>query len=337
MYRKYFTEFGLNLYTSYKAFMPMEAVYNYKDEHNYNIYLIAYSPRVYLKSIRVTDKNQYLLKFHYDVSSDNQEYYVVLDNLFLDIPPKNTHFEIVDDGEAVRVYIDEACFHGALRRFSAQFRMESKNGYCCVKIEAGTFFYKHCPIKEVYFDVLYIGQSQGRTGNRGAQERLKSHTKLQEILTDFYATRRSERLFAFLFEVDVLHQISIDGINSKHLAERPEEIENFNLHMDHEHQNRQVINLFEAALINYLKPPYNEKLINNFPNKSSKGYADYFSLDYNNLTVEVDVEFDMKSMLVLRTETAALDEFNRAFSYRLDNNPNRLDMFEIFKETPDDI
>ena len=35
----------------------------------------------------------------------------------------------------------------------------------------------------------------------------------------------------------------------------------------------QIINITEAAMINYFKPPYNINFIDNFPDKNHKGYS----------------------------------------------------------------
>ena len=40
--------------------------------------------------------------------------------------------------------------------------------------------------------------------------------------------------------------------------------------------NNRIINITEAALINYFKPNYNEKFKNNFPNIEHLGYKYYY-------------------------------------------------------------
>ena len=64
----------------------------------------------------------------------------------------------------------------------------------------------------------------------------------------------------------------------------------------------QVINIMEAALINYFKPEYNVNFVENFPNENHKGYKQYFELDYNSLCVEIDLEFDSLNWVQLYSD-----------------------------------
>ena len=87
-----------------------------------------------------------------------------------------------------------------------------------------------------------------------------------------------------------------------------------------------------AALINYFKPEYNVNFVENFPNENHKGYKQYFDLDYNALTVELDLEFDNAPSIQLYTATNRINGSFDFIQYRLFNDNERNDMYEIFKK-----
>ena len=68
----------------------------------------------------------------------------------------------------------------------------------------------------------------------------------------------------------------------------------------------QVINIAEAAIINYFKPEYNKMYVENFPDVNHKGYKQYYDLDYNALIVEIYPELYAFPSIILFTETAFL-------------------------------
>lgn len=61
--------------------------------------------------------------------------------------------------------------------------------------------------------------------------------------------------------------------------------------------------IVEAAMINYFKPEYNVNFVENFPDKNHKGYRQYFDLDYNMLTIEIDLSFDDAPSVQFYTST----------------------------------
>ncbi|MCR4781822.1 MAG: hypothetical protein K5851_03655 [Lachnospiraceae bacterium] len=93
----------------------------------------------------------------------------------------------------------------------------------------------------------------------------------------------------------------------------------------------QVINIAEAAIINYFKPAYNKMYKENFPNENHKGYKQYYDLDYNALTVEIFPDFEAFPPIVLFTDTAKLASPWDFIQYDLFNDNNRKSMYEIFQ------
>ena len=271
MYRKFLTEFGLNVYTSYKAILPLERVYDYSDDHQYNIYIVTCTPRIYIVEDSISPKGDTIsIEFKYEHNGKTETHVVNGMNILPCINHEKVKWEILKNGEFLRLTAEEKLIRELYEKADAQ--VDPKifvNGKFTVTIEAGELWVKHCYKEQkcINYDVLYIGQAYGKEGNRCAQDRLKSHSKLQSILTDFYTSRRDDRLYVFLFELDILNQISIDGLNKNSTASSENEGEHFNNIMNHEHRFNQIVNIFEAALINYFKPPYNVNFINNFPDK----------------------------------------------------------------------
>ncbi|MDZ5608099.1 SEC-C domain-containing protein [Bacillus pseudomycoides] len=138
-------------------------------------------------------------------------------------------------------------------------------------------------------EILYIGQSYGKKGNRDALIRLKSHETLQKVMADISFEDINSEIAITLWEFTPLLLTSMDGRNdflvtdtedkkhfTKVLSPPPISIDN------------QIINVTEAALINYFKPKYNTNFKNNFPDVKHQGYTYYYSYDYNAIAVELD-------------------------------------------------
>ncbi|CAM4489242.1 hypothetical protein PATY110618_21825 [Paenibacillus typhae] len=92
----------------------------------------------------------------------------------------------------------------------------------------------------------------------------------------------------------------------------------------------QVINITEAAIINYFKPYYNTNFIENFPSTEHTGYKQYYDLDYNCMSVELDLEFDSMPNIELHTDNNNIKNCWEFIQYNLSNDPNRRNMYEIF-------
>lgn len=72
--------------------------------------------------------------------------------------------------------------------------------------------------------------------------------------------------------------------------------------MNSELKENQIINVAEAAIINYFNPKYNTNFIDNFPNINHKGYKQYYDLDYNSISVKIDMEFYNKNIILYTAE-----------------------------------
>lgn len=324
--RKYITEFGLNVYTSFKTIVPVEHLHTINDGHKYHIYMIMSAPKIIYDNksiIKYKDKiNVDLLRIE-----SGQSELVKINGIFIDkeldhnlteikcpYPYDNIEVTIMDED-----WLDK-------KRGSKEHISIALNAQAAMNHFSYTF-------DKWEFDVLYVGQAFGTDGERIATDRLKSHSTLQKILADYYSLHPDKRIFIFLLEFSPILRTSMDGLSTKFTATEEEEDNHFVEVFNNPLRKNQIINITEAAIINYFKPPYNIKFVENFPNKNHKGYTQYFDLDYNSIVVEFDLDFDMRQYIQLYTETNRINSSFDYISYNLFNDPNRKNMHEIFKET----
>ncbi|MEC1369386.1 hypothetical protein P9D17_02355 [Bacillus velezensis] len=141
--------------------------------------------------------------------------------------------------------------------------------------------------KPIPAEVLYIGRAYGKNGNRTAFDRLKSHESLQRILADHTYEEVIGDIAIALFEINA--KLIGEFIDMTNPSEDLFNLESVLLLKNPIAMN-QVINITEAALINFFKPKYNDILKNNFPDKTHTSYNESFKLRYTSVTVEVDQE-----------------------------------------------
>lgn len=186
-------------------------------------------------------------------------------------------------------------------------------------------------IKETVFKVLYIGQAFGKDGKRTAFNRLSAHSTLQKILTDCQAKYADKHIYLMLMEFTPQLMSVFDGISKKYTMTEEESDKHMHDVLCNLPRLDQVINITEAALINYFKPEYNVNFVENFPNENHKGYKQYFDLDYNSLCVEIDLEFDGLNWVQLYSDANKITTSFDFIQYQLYNDNNRLSMYDIFR------
>jgi hypothetical protein len=181
------------------------------------------------------------------------------------------------------------------------------------------------------FEVLYIGQSYGKRGERSAIIRLSSHSTLQKILMDCQAKYSDKHIYLLLLEITTLLNMSFDGISKKYTKSIDESDGHMMDVLHNLPEEQQVVNISEAALIHYFKPEYNRNFVGNFPSEYHKGYKQYFDLDYNQFTFEMDLEFNNSAHIQLYSANNRINSSFDFVQYKLYNDTERLSMYEIFK------
>lgn len=124
--------------------------------------------------------------------------------------------------------------------------------------------------------------------------------------------------------------MSFDGITKSFKCDTTEDNAHMKSVLSDLPQGKQVINVTEAAMIYFFKPVYNEKLVENFPNKNLKSYRQYFDLDYNSITVELDLDFDNLPQVQLYTSTNSIRSEWQFIRYALHNEQDRRSMYDLF-------
>lgn len=314
--RKYLSEFGLNVYTSHKYILPIEHLKFEKDNRKYHIYSILSSQKVrYVKdSFKTTEKHlSFILEIQKMDSFERIEVNRAIISNHLD--HRNIILRCNYPYNNLEIEIDKDIA-----------KDQKRVGFILSAHDAlGIFVDRVCE-----FEVLYIGQAFGKDGERIATDRLQSHSTLQKILTDYYSSHPDKQLHVALFEFTPQIHASFDGLTRKDTATNQEENDHLNDVISNPLKYNQIINITEAAMINYFKPTYNKDFVDNFPDAGHKGYRQYYDLDYNILVVEIDLEFDTAGLVQLSTATNRINSSFDYIQYELFNDPNRKSMFDIF-------
>ncbi len=315
--RKYMAEFGLTVFTSYRNLIPISELDNIEDDNDYHLYSIMASNKL------IIDKSSIILSEE-GVSciilkiQENIENKIFINNLLLheDIDHSKIEFDLKYPYETIT-------FKG-LSKSNTPFDITVDTHYLAYFYASGLSW---------DLEVLYIGQSYGENGERKAQDRLKSHSTFQKILSDCHSKYQDKKLYLFLMEMTPLLTTTFDGISKNYEKSDEEDKKHIEQIFANPPKYKQIINISEAALINYFKPKYNVNFIENFPDKAHIGYRQYYDLDYNHLTVEIDMDFSIPNNVIFSSKTNNLDRRNRFVKYSLHNEKFRKNMYDIFKLT----
>ncbi|PAL05266.1 preprotein translocase subunit SecA [Peribacillus simplex] len=261
--RKYMSEFALHTYSSQVTLVYPKMLETVDvSKHAYHIYMINKIKRL----------------------SYVQDSIKVLDT-YIEVQIKHGATSI-DKIETITVPLNEK-FVGY--EFESDKLLLLKDGYGGgVKLDV-LWLYSKYSRKSLECEIIYIGQSYGKMGDRDALKRLKSHETLQKVMADILYDDINFEIAITLWEFTPRLLHSIDGRNGYQVTEDE----------DRQHMQKvlsappliidnQIINVTEAALINYFKPKYNVDFVNNFPDVKHKGYTFYYNYDYNGITVELD-------------------------------------------------
>lgn len=314
--RKFFTEFGLNVSTSYKIIIPVEYLQEVRDGHEYHIYFILSCDKIFIfpDSITTDEKSISLRLYKIDRGKNS--------NL------QDVKFSLAKDINHRELKID--CSY-PYTNLNVQLASGQE---VCVDAQAILNYGKIG--NNWILNVLFVGQSYGRQGSRMAQDRLKSHSTLQKILTDYNVKRPDKRIYILLLEICPILNTVMDGIHRGSVSEEDEDTHFFNVFAN-PLKMEQIINVTEAALINYFKPEYNVNFVDNFPDNEHKGYSQYFDLDYNSISVELDIDFDYPyPQIQLRTKANCIKSSFDFIQYDLFNDPDRDNMYSLFGKKSDD-
>jgi hypothetical protein len=140
-------------------------------------------------------------------------------------------------------------------------------------------------------EILYIGQSFGKKGERKAIDRLKKHETLQAIYAESIIRNPDDDIWIALCYFEEIGFVAIDGRQTQTIEERNEDfkrLSNFMFKLANGFLNqKQKINFTEAALIKYFEPPYNKDFKDSFPSITHSSYEECYTLDVNSVMIEL--------------------------------------------------
>lgn len=321
--RKYQTEFGINAYPNYKKIVsPTYLEYlESHDSHKYHIYGILLAPKFFIKpgSI-VLYEDHFSITLFTNINKEYKEY-----PIDIRIDPSINH----NDVEITSTYP-----HSILcLRFKNRDWGISHFGSNYIDLNATELFnlYGTRHVERMRYKVLYIGQAYGQRGERSAIERLSSHSTFQKILIDCQSHFPEYEIQILLLEMNYKLDIGIEKPSLQTTESDTEDREHIKKVLSDLPREQQLVNITEAALINYFKPVYNKNFVENFPCPNHKSYRQYYDLDYNEITIELDMEFDNFPYVELYTDDANIPSVWRFIHYQLENS-DRESMYAMFKK-----
>ncbi|MFE4709498.1 YecA family protein [Paenibacillus sp. NPDC056722] len=306
--RKFISEFGLHTYSSHATIFYPNDMKKMKFERDYHIYMIHLVPKLrFVEETLIVTQDS--VSVGISVKTEAEEH-VELFQILKKSEYDYTKLTIEFDKPLKTISIINEKGHGSRIRALPLYLKHTKNPLDC--------------------EILYVGQSYGTDGNRYAKDRLKAHSTLQQILADIMFDEPVRDVAISMWEFTPRLLATFDGISNNYLTSE----ENDNVHMMNVlnspqsiRLNNQMITITEAALINYFKPEYNDKYVNNFPDPTHV-YKDYYNLDYNSLVVELDTD-TIGGNLFSKKRYYQIYE---PIEYNLHFDETRRSMFDMFEE-----
>ncbi|WP_257146200.1 hypothetical protein [Priestia megaterium] len=310
--RKYMSEFGLHTFSSYVEICYPLDLKSLTFEHDYHIYMINLIPKLSFNKLSLKVFEDYV---SIDVNIKTEESSRSV-NIPFTLAPNVNHKELnisIDRPSKTLTMLNN-------EGDGAEIRVLSLLQFARIWLDT---------------EILYIGQSYGKKGERKAIDRLISHNTLQKIQSDFVFDPPERDLAITFFEFTPRLMASFDGITKEFEKNDKEDLIHFNNIMGNEplKLSKPMISITEAALINYFKPPYNQKFRDNFPRLSHGSYKQYYDLDYNALTVELDPDAIRTNFF---SENQKYNTF-KAIKYTLHSEEHRRSMFDFFTKDNSEV
>ncbi len=138
-------------------------------------------------------------------------------------------------------------------------------------------------------EVLYVGQSYGADGDRTAWDRLKSHSTLQQILSEVPPDQQVWLTLAAVTEVAAAQLMGGPDAPEDYPDDELDRDARIAMavYRDGSFRERDSVALAEAGLIRYFQPKYNDRLKRNFPTPRQVPLVTARSFDFHGLVVEL--------------------------------------------------
>lgn len=135
------------------------------------------------------------------------------------------------------------------------------------------------------FNVLYIGQSYGKTGERNALDRLLKHETLQKI--SLLEKNEDEVIAVTMLEIQDGN--SVMTVFSPVESSKDETNRRYALGQEKLYNTSvsERVSIYEAALIRHFMPKYNTIFKNSFPSTNNKSLKDCYDKDFYGISAEI--------------------------------------------------
>jgi hypothetical protein len=177
-------------------------------------------------------------------------------------------------------------------------------------------------------EILYIGQSYGKNGERQAPKRLKNHSTLQNIYSEAIQNNPDKEIWLALLSFERQLLTNFDGrlMENKNEVYEVEKAANI-MYKFNENQldEKQMINFTEAALIKYFKPKYNIIYKDIFPNPSHKSYKECYDLDVNSVAFQLETDTVKTKLFTKHIQPSFLN----LGSFTLESREKRMSLFDM--------
>lgn len=313
--RKYFTEFGLNMVSTFGALLQQDHLDKLETGGLYStypchIYMITRRPRIMLDPASVTFEEEWVsgtFNLQKGISLEPHEFKVPnrlgTSKVKLDCPYPHTEFIIRNEqGEII------------------------SSGKTALLITSFEEFWNLLSL-----EVLYVGQSYGVEGARTAPERLKNHSTLQGIYSEAIRRSPDQEIWLVLWSFEPYLYTTFDPRHDVYGTTLEEDDEHMLRVIRTGITEQQQINFTEAALIRYFEPEYNKLYKDSFPNPAHKTYSECYDLDINSVAVELDSE-NIRCQL---WSPKIAPKWTNYIVFPLHSKDERIGMFNFFGDTDD--
>ena len=311
--RKYFTEFGLNMVSTFSALLQQEHLDKFESAgfdstSPCHIYMVTRRPRVLLEPTTVVFEDDWVsgtFSVQKGMRFESHKFRVPnnlgTSKVTLECPYPHTEYLIHDDKDRVISSGKTALLVSSFRTFSELLALE----------------------------ILYIGQSYGVEGSRRAPKRLKSHATLQGIYSEAIRRSPDQEIWLVLWSFEPYLYIAFDPTHDTYGTTLSEDDDHIHKVIKNDFTEQQQINFTEAALIRYFEPEYNKLYKDSFPNPAHKTYSECYELDINSVAVELNSE----NIMCQLWSPTILPDWTHFIVYQLHSKEERKSMFNFFGDT----
>jgi hypothetical protein len=190
------------------------------------------------------------------------------------------------------------------------------------------FMLKEKYSEEMNSEILYIGQSFGKNGERQAPKRLKNHSTLQKIYSTAIQNNPDKEIWIILLSFERSLFTTFDAKN-KSIKNQAEDLKKackiMNMFNQNELNEKEITNFTEASLIKYFQPEYNVTYKESFPNPAHVSYKECYDLDVNSVAFQLETDTIKTKLFTKKVKP----NFNNIGTFTLENKEERKSLFDF--------